>query len=75
VRVDPAGSPRLIVTDALGRRTVAIEKALLTIGRRGESDVRIADAGVSRLHAQIVLDNGVCRLRDCASKFGTFCQR
>lgn len=40
------------------------------MGRSGESDVRVADAGVSRHHAEIVLDNGACRLRDRASKFG-----
>lgn len=70
--VHPVGSPRLFVTNALGRRTVAIEKPLLTMGRRSESDVRVTDAGVSRHHAEIALDNGACRLRDCASKFGTF---
>jgi serine phosphatase RsbU (regulator of sigma subunit)/pSer/pThr/pTyr-binding forkhead associated (FHA) protein len=66
------GTPRLVVTDALGRRQVPIDKPLLTLGRRSESDVRVSGAGVSRHHAEIVADNGHCRLRDCQSKFGTF---
>src|SRR5687767_14017135 len=65
-------TPRLIVTDALGRRQVPIDKAIITMGRRTESDVRVSGAGVSRHHAEIVADNGACRVRDCASKFGTF---
>ena len=65
-------TPRLLVTDALGRRQVPIDKAIITMGRRTESDVRVSGAGVSRHHAEIVADNGACRLRDCASKFGTY---
>jgi serine phosphatase RsbU (regulator of sigma subunit) len=65
-------TPRLVVTDAAGRRQIAIDKPLLTLGRRSESDVRVSGAGVSRHHAEIVADNGGCRLRDCASRFGTF---
>lgn len=66
------GTPRLVVTDALGRRQVPIDKALITLGRRSESDVRVSGAGVSRHHAEIIADNGTCRPRDCESKFGTF---
>jgi serine phosphatase RsbU (regulator of sigma subunit)/pSer/pThr/pTyr-binding forkhead associated (FHA) protein len=67
-----AGTPRLLVSDPLGRRQIIIDKPLLTLGRRSESDVRVAGAGVSRQHAEIVREDGTCRLRDCASKFGTF---
>jgi serine phosphatase RsbU (regulator of sigma subunit)/pSer/pThr/pTyr-binding forkhead associated (FHA) protein len=67
-----SGRPRLLVTDSLGRRQIPIDKPLLTIGRRTESDVRVAGVGVSRHHAEILSENGTCRLRDCASKFGTF---
>lgn len=65
-------TPRLLVTDTLGRRQVPIDKPLVTLGRRSESDVRVSGAGVSRHHAEIVVDNGAWRIRDCASKFGTF---
>jgi phosphoserine phosphatase RsbU/P len=65
-------NPRLLVTDALGRRQIPIDKPLLTIGRRSESDVRVTGIGVSRHHAEIVAEQGTCRLRDCGSRFGTF---
>ena len=65
-------SPRLLVTDTLGRRQVLLDKALITFGRRSESDVRVSGAGVSRHHAEIATENGTWRLRDCGSKFGTF---
>jgi serine phosphatase RsbU (regulator of sigma subunit)/pSer/pThr/pTyr-binding forkhead associated (FHA) protein len=64
--------PRLLVTDALGRRQIPIDKPLLTLGRRTESDVRVSGAGVSRHHAEIVAENGVFVVRDCSSTFGTF---
>jgi serine phosphatase RsbU (regulator of sigma subunit) len=66
------GQPRLLVTDSLGRRQIPIDKPVVTIGRRTESDVRVSGVGVSRHHAEIVAENGSCRIRDCASKFGTF---
>src|SRR5438874_4469725 len=68
----PAG-PRLIVTDALGRRIVAIDKPLFTIGRRSETDLRLPGADISRVHAEIFLDaNSGCIIRDKQSRFGTF---
>src|SRR5947208_8464103 len=66
------GSPRLVVTDALGRRIVPIDKALFTIGRRTETDLRLAGADISRVHAEIVTENSSCTIRDRASRFGTF---
>jgi sigma-B regulation protein RsbU (phosphoserine phosphatase) len=65
-------APRLLITDTLGQRIVPIDKPVVTLGRRSETDVRIPGAGVSRLHAEITLDNGACKLRDLDSKFGTF---
>lgn len=65
-------APRLVITDPLGRRLIPIDKPLITLGRRSEADVRVSSAGVSRKHAEIVTRDGVCRLRDCASSFGTF---
>jgi sigma-B regulation protein RsbU (phosphoserine phosphatase) len=65
-------APRLLVTDTLGRRMIPIDKPLITLGRRSETDVRVPGAGVSRVHAEIVTENGVSRLRDCTSRFGTF---
>src|SRR5215831_5429353 len=65
-------APRLVVTDALGRRIVPIDKPLFTIGRRSETDLRLSGADVSRVHAEILTNNGSCILRDNGSRFGTF---
>jgi serine phosphatase RsbU (regulator of sigma subunit) len=65
-------APRLVVTDALGRRIVAVDKPLFTLGRRTETDLRLAGADVSRLHAEIAVEQGVCTLRDKQSRYGTF---
>jgi phosphoserine phosphatase RsbU/P len=67
-----AFAPRLVVTDSLGRRIVALDKPLFTIGRRTETDLRLPGADISRLHAEISIENGACVLRDKESRFGTF---
>jgi serine phosphatase RsbU (regulator of sigma subunit) len=61
-----------MVTDALGRRIVTIDKPVFTIGRRSETDLRLSGADISRVHAEIVLENGSCAIRDKQSRFGTF---
>jgi sigma-B regulation protein RsbU (phosphoserine phosphatase) len=65
-------TPRLVVTDTLGRRIVTLDKPVFTIGRRTETDLRLPGADISRLHAEISLENGACVLRDKESRFGTF---
>ena len=65
-------NPRLVVTDTHGRRQIPVDKPLVTLGRNTGSDMRVIDDGVSRHHAEIVVDDEVCRLRDCESKLGTF---
>src|SRR5205085_10478568 len=65
-------SPRLVITDTLGRRIVPIDKPLFTIGRRSETDLRLPGADISRVHAEITLENGGCVIRDKQSRFGTF---
>src|SRR5437773_6125843 len=67
-----APAPRLVITDALGRRIVNIDRALFTIGRRSETDLRLPGADISRVHAEITVENGVCTIRDKQSRFGTF---
>src|SRR5215813_1496980 len=69
---DSAPAPRLVVTDALGRRIVNIDKPLFTIGRRSETDLRLPGADISRVHAEISYDNVTCIIRDKQSRFGTF---
>jgi len=65
-------TPRLVVTDTLGRRIVPLDKPLFTIGRRSETDLRLPGADISRVHAEISVERGVCTIRDRASRFGTF---
>src|SRR5260221_4918159 len=67
-----APAPRLVATAALGGRIVAIDKPLFTIGRRSETDLRLPGADISRVHAEIFLENGGCVIRDKQSRFGTF---
>jgi sigma-B regulation protein RsbU (phosphoserine phosphatase) len=69
---DTALVPRLVVTDALGRRIVNIDKPLFTIGRRSETDLRLSGADISRVHAEISAENGGYVIRDKQSRFGTF---
>jgi sigma-B regulation protein RsbU (phosphoserine phosphatase) len=64
--------PRLVGTDALGRRIVNIDKPLFSIGRRSETDLRLPGADISRVHAEITAENGTCIIRDKQSRFGTF---
>ncbi len=42
------------------------------MGRRSETDLRLPGADISRVHAEITLENGVCTIRDKQSRFGTF---
>src|SRR3954449_308832 len=69
---DAGPVPRLVITDALGRRIVNIDKPLFTIGRRSETDLRLSGADISRVHAEISIENGGCIIRDKQSRFGTF---
>jgi serine phosphatase RsbU (regulator of sigma subunit) len=64
--------PRLEVNDALGRRTVTIEKTPFAIGRRETNDLRLGGSEVSRDHAEIVQEDGQYSIRDRGSRFGTF---
>lgn len=41
------------------------------IGRSVETDMKIADISVSRIHAFIKFNNGIITLEDNGSKFGT----
>jgi len=65
-------APRLIVTDTLGRRILPLDKPTFTIGRRSETDLRLAGGDISRVHAEIVLEQGARVLYDRQSRFGTF---
>src|SRR3954465_8506457 len=67
-----APAPPPVATAALGPRIVNIDKPLFTIGRRSETDLRLPGADISRVHAEISIENGSCVIRDKQSRFGTF---
>ena len=68
----PQPNARLEVNDGLGQRIVPINKELLCIGRRTESDLRLVGSDVSREHAEIAKENGDWILRDKGSRYGTY---
>ena len=55
-----------------GTRRIALHEGINVIGRDPDVTVWLDVAGVSRRHAQIVLENGVASLEDLGSKNGTF---
>lgn len=63
---------RLDVTDALGQRTVTIDKSSFKIGRRDSNDLRLAGSEVSRDHAEIMAEGEKFTLFDRGSRYGTF---
>ena len=65
-------TPRLVVTDSLGRRIVPIDKAQFSIGRRSDTDLNLTGGDISRLHAEIIVDAGAWVLHDRGSRFGTY---
>ena len=62
----------LVITDSLGRRSVAIEAGPFAIGRGSDNQLQLPDTRVSRKHAELVQDETGWRIRDCGSRFGTF---
>jgi phosphoserine phosphatase RsbU/P len=64
--------PQLSVRDSQGRRLVAIDKPLFTIGRRTTADVQVVSTDVSREHAEIVQRGDEYVLYDRGSRYGTF---
>ena len=63
--------PRLEVVDSLGRRVVAIDKPLFSIGRRSANDLVLPGNDVSREHAEILHTDGTYVIRDRKSRCGT----
>lgn len=80
--VDRPQSPHLVLESFPSERSatksmhvIFIEtKSEVKLGRGHESDVRINDISVSRLHAIIKYEDGLFRLEDNNSKFGTLVQ-
>lgn len=71
----PGGGPRRILIviygEELGRRH-DIDGERTTIGRAPDSTIVIDQPGVSRTHAELLVDERGLRVRDCDSRNGTF---
>lgn len=66
-------SPRLKFLESAGlERMIRLDKTTFSIGRRGENDLRINDAYISRNHAEIVKNGDEFTIFDKDSKTGTF---
>ncbi len=68
----PGVKLQLDVSDATGRRPVAVETTPFTIGRSSDSHLAIADPQVSRQHAKLVQEGDLWLIVDCGSRSGTF---
>jgi serine phosphatase RsbU (regulator of sigma subunit) len=62
----------LEIVDGKGLRTLDVERSPFTIGRSSENQLQLADAQVSRRHAELVNPGDGWRIRDCGSRFGTY---
>ena len=72
-----AAEPRALVLDAgpegpFASRIFPLDRPLISIGRREENLLSIADLAVSRFHAEIRREGGVFLLRDLGSTTGTY---
>lgn len=71
------GSPRLLVSTAGqgpdgSQRTFPLTAPLTILGRGTDCDLRLVDAGVSRHHAELRVEDGEVVLLDLGSTNGTF---
>jgi hypothetical protein len=64
------GRPELVITGPTDT-VVPLLKDMTVIGRGADADVRLADTGVSRAHAEIHLDGDTATLLDLRSTNGT----
>jgi len=72
---DPAISPsaRLVFLDEAGKECwVRVAPPKFTIGRGSGNDLMLAQMGISRSHAAVIVQNGDYYLRDLGSKQGTY---
>lgn len=70
------GSPRLLVpggaqSSTKGDRAVSLDRLVTVIGRAVDADIRLADTGVSRHHAEVRVEGDDVALVDTGSTNGT----
>jgi hypothetical protein len=66
-----AGGPRLVLRTDGGERSIPLDARTTVLGRGAEADVRLADTGVSRVHAELRREGDVVTLVDRGSTNGT----
>src|SRR5258706_8043263 len=68
------GSPAsIVVVDPSGRRSVVpIRKHPFHIGRQADNQIVMRDNRASRVHAQVLLENGEYWIEDLKSRHGTY---
>src|ERR1700724_2185334 len=64
--------PRLLLVEGGAQRSLAVTGTPFTVGRRADRDLVIADARVSREHAEIVSEEGKFFVVDIGSRHGTY---
>jgi hypothetical protein len=66
------GAPRLeIASGTETGRVIALRKPVVVLGRGAEADVRLSDTGVSRMHAELHVEDGRVTVVDRQSTNGT----
>ena len=69
----PAGprAPQVLVSDGATERTVDLTRPVTLVGRSADADLRLADTGVSRKHAELRREGGGVVLVDLGSTNGS----
>lgn len=65
------GSPELVLKSSEGERRIRVDRERTTLGRSRDADIFIPDQWLSRMHAEILLDQGGLSIADLGSKNGT----
>jgi phosphoserine phosphatase RsbU/P len=61
-----------VLTDGANRRKGVVAHSPFTVGRLADNDLVLAYAWVSRRHAELIVEDGTCRVVDLGSRHGTF---
>ena len=64
------GRPRLVL-QTTPERVVLLTRPVTVVGRGADADLRLADTGVSRSHAQLLVEGDIVRVVDLESTNGT----
>ncbi|MBI5368557.1 MAG: sigma 54-interacting transcriptional regulator [Planctomycetes bacterium] len=62
--------PRIVVVEGEGKGTVFEVTGEATIGRSSHNPVHLEGTQISRVHAQVIVRDGIFLINDCASKNG-----